>query len=104
PIQRFAAFSKRFATRWCYDGSTAPGGRCGGQTMSRRNPIVGVAMSTVTGDRREIVQGVMRYANAVRQWVLLEDFMGQIKSPADWPECDGLVIAVSHRDPVAQFC
>jgi LacI family transcriptional regulator len=61
--------------------------------MRKSKPIVGVAVETATAYGREIVLGFMRYANVHRQWVLLEDFQGQLLRPSDWPRCDGFVVA-----------
>lgn len=69
-----------------------------------RKPVVGLAVETATSYGREILQGFMRYANALRQWVFLEDFHGYLKDPKEWPLCDGVLIAGRPAGFVEQFC
>src|SRR5579862_8270667 len=71
---------------------------------TRQKPVVGLAVETTTGFGREILRGIMRYANALRQWVLLEDFHGYLKEPDDWPKCDGAIIAGRTGGFAERFC
>ena len=45
----------------------------------------------------------MRYANDRRRWVMIENFNNEIASPADWPDCDGIVTVVNVPEFVRQF-
>jgi LacI family transcriptional regulator len=71
---------------------------------TRKRPVVGLAVETATGYGREVLHGFMRYANVLRQWVLLEDFQGYLKNPSDWPSCDGVLIAGRPAGFVERFC
>ena len=66
-----------------------------GSSMDRRRPLVGVAVDAAMGFGRDVLRGVMRYANARHRWILHEELRAFGPTLEDWPQCDGAVIAVS---------
>jgi LacI family transcriptional regulator len=72
--------------------------------MDRRRPLVGVTVNATMGFGRDILRGVMRYANARRRWLLHEELRAVGTSLDNWPECDGAVLGVSMKPIVEQVC
>lgn len=57
------------------------------------------------GFGRDVLRGVMRYANARRRWLLHEEIRACGEGPENWPECDGAIMAISTQsivDRIAQ--
>lgn len=59
---------------------------------------IGVEASTAFG--RQIMRGVMRYANIHRRWVLAEEFHIHSTDPNSWPHCDGAIITEGKSDRI----
>jgi LacI family transcriptional regulator len=57
-------------------------------------PLVGLVVDGITGYGKDIMRGVMRYANLQRRWLIHEElryvFQGGLR---DWPACDGAILA-----------
>jgi LacI family transcriptional regulator len=51
---------------------------------------------------RQILRGVLRYANLQRRWLLHEDIWRVVESRAHWPECSGAIVAGVTR-PTFEF-
>ena len=51
---------------------------------------------------RQILRGVLRYANLQRRWLLHEDIWRMVESRAHWPECSGAIVAGVTR-PTFEF-
>lgn len=66
--------------------------------MSNPRPLVGVAVPAATGFGRQIMRGVMRYANLRRRWLMIQEFNLETADPDTWPDCDGTIVtAVGPR-------
>ena len=66
--------------------------------MSKRRPIVGVGVVGVTSYGRQIMRGVMRYANLRRRWLIFQEFRIEIADLATWPQCDGAILTVGQAE------
>jgi LacI family transcriptional regulator len=63
--------------------------------MDRRRPLVGVAVDAAMGFGRDVLRGVMRYANARRRWLLHEELRAFGQAMGSWPRTDGAVVGIS---------
>lgn len=50
-------------------------------------------MDASTGYGRDVMRGVMRYANLQRSWLIYEEIRRMQVDGQDWPQCDGAIIA-----------
>jgi len=56
-------------------------------------PHIGVLVGTDSSYGRSILQGIARYANLQRNWIIFKDLNKILKSRGRWPEFDGLIFA-----------
>jgi LacI family transcriptional regulator len=71
--------------------------------MHKKRPTVGIVVDAATGFGRQIMRGVMRYANTRRRWRLLEDFRCTTTDPASWPRCDGAILSIAQPATIEAF-
>lgn len=64
---------------------------------------VGILADGVTGYGRSIMQGVMRYANLQRRWIIHEELRHLFQVPPHWPECDGVIVAGIGCGPAFRY-
>jgi LacI family transcriptional regulator len=57
------------------------------------HPHIGVLVNTDSSYGRSILQGVARYANLQRNWIIFKDLSKTLKSRGPWPQFDGLIFA-----------
>lgn len=66
----------------------------------RARPLVGVVVDGVSTYGRGILRGVTRYANLQRRWLLYKDMRRVLDVPANWPSCDGVIVAGVGRSTI----
>lgn len=66
--------------------------------MSAKRMLVGIAVDAAMGYGRQVLRGVLTYANINRKWRLIEEFRLQQLDPAAWPKCDGIITTTSSSE------
>jgi LacI family transcriptional regulator len=78
----------------------------GAGVQVREKKRVGVAIDATMGFGRQIMRGVMQYANLERRWHLLEEFRSTDTNFSRWPpppKCDGAIVAFGDPAKVQQL-
>src|SRR5438874_12788609 len=61
--------------------------------MPSQRWVVGIAADAATTYGRAIVRGILRYANARREWLIHQEPRAHSGISVRWPECDGAIFA-----------
>jgi LacI family transcriptional regulator len=75
----------------------------GAAVQVRHQQRVGVAIDATMGFGRQIMRGIMQYANLSRRWLLLEEFRSIDTDFSTWPRCDGAIVAFGDPRKVHQL-
>lgn len=65
--------------------------------------LVGVGVEASTSYGRQVMRGVMRYANIHRQWLLAEEFNIYAADVNAWPQCDGAILTEAEVSRIQEF-
>lgn len=68
-----------------------------------KRPTIGLAVDAMFNFGRQILRGATQYANLKRKWRLVEDFQIFSTDINVWPQCDGMIVAASTPEILADF-
>ncbi len=67
----------------------------------KKRPLVGIGTDTTMKFGRELMRGVLRYANARRHWLVHEEMRVNQPTLPNWPQCDGAILAGAEPEVLA---
>jgi LacI family transcriptional regulator len=62
--------------------------------MKHHRAVVGIGIESSSSMGRRVLQGVMRFSNIRREWILAKEFNIGTTTPAAWPVCEGGIVSL----------